>query len=42
MWRNARGLVGKRDVDELIETTRTKKGGVDVVRPVGGANDKDV
>merc|ERR1719319_1420581 len=39
---DARRLIGKRDVDELVETPWTKNGGFDDVRPVGGSDDEHV
>mmetsp|Transcript_37639 Transcript_37639/g.73533 ORF Transcript_37639/g.73533 Transcript_37639/m.73533 type:complete len:356 (+) Transcript_37639:174-1241(+) len=38
----ARGVVGKGNVHELVEAPRAHEGGVDDVGPVGGADDEDV
>lgn len=35
-------FIGEGDVDELIKTTRTQEGRVNLVRSVGGSNDKDI
>ena len=40
--RNARNIVGERNVDELVKTTRTEKSRVDLVGSVRCANDEDV
>lgn len=40
--RDSRGLVGEGDVDELIESSRSKKSRVELIRSVGGSDDEDV
>jgi len=40
--RDSRGLVGERDVDELIESSRSKKSRIELIGSVGGSDDEDV
>ena len=35
-------VIRQRDVDQLIQSAGTQDGGVDDIRPVGGANDEHV
>ena len=39
---DSRGFVGERDVDELIESSRSKKSRIELIGSVGGSDDEDV
>jgi hypothetical protein len=41
-YTSTRRFVGQRDVDEGIETTRSAKSIVELLRSVGGADDENV